>query len=107
MKYSVKSYTKIKRTRSINLWNKKKYTVETNRKLILSGVDKSKIYDQHILPLEPIDYNHIIHINILKTVNAFKMLLNEYNNITYSLEKHYIVFISFYNIWWKTLKIWL
>ena len=48
-----------------------KYTVETNRKLILSDFGKSKIYDQHILPLEPIDYNHIIHINIIKTVNAF------------------------------------
>ena len=49
-----------------------KYTVENIRKLILSDFDQSKIYDQHILPLEPIiDYNHMIHINIIKTVNAF------------------------------------
>ena len=53
------------------------YTVEANRKLILSEFDKSKTYDQHISPLEPIDYNHIIHINIIRTVNAFKKLLNE------------------------------
>ena len=43
-----------------------KSTVETNRKLMLSDFDKSKINDQHILPLEPIDYNHMLHINILK-----------------------------------------
>ena len=90
---SVKSYTKTKGTRNINLWNKNiKYTVEANCKLILSDFGKSKIYDQHILPLEPIDYNHIIHINIIKTMNAFKMLLNENYKKTDSLEKHYIVF---------------
>ena len=54
----------------------------------MSDFGKSKIYDQHILPLEPIDYNHIIHINIIKTVNAFKMLLNENDkNISDSFEK--------------------
>ena len=56
----------------------------------MSDFDKSKIYDKHILPLEPIYYNHIIHINILKTVNAFKKLLNENDKIiSDSLEKHY------------------
>ena len=68
----------------------RKYTVETNRKLILSDFDKSKIYDQNILPLEPIDYNHLIYINIIKTVNAFKMLLNENDKKNYPihLKKH-------------------
>ena len=60
--------------------------------MILSDFGKSKIYDQHILPLEPIDYNHIIHINIIKTVNAFKMLLNENDKKAHSLEKHNKVF---------------
>ena len=58
----------------------------------MSDFDKSKIYDQHILPLEPIDYNQIIHINITKTVNSFKKLLNE-NDKKYQIHlKNIIVF---------------
>jgi hypothetical protein len=66
-----------------------KYTVETNRKLILSDFDKSIIYDQNILPLENMNYDHTIHINIIKTINAFKMLLdkNDKKKLSDSLEK--------------------
>jgi hypothetical protein len=66
-----------------------KYTVETNRKLILSDFDKSIIYDQNILPLENMNYDHTIHINIIKTINTFKMLLdkNDKKKLSDSLEK--------------------
>ena len=75
-----------------------KYTVEINRKLILSDFGKSKnminIYYQQNQQI-----NRIKHMHIIKTVSAFKMLLNENDKITDSLEKHYIVFISSFNIW--------
>ena len=31
------------------------------------------------------NYNHIIHINIIKSVNAFKMLLNENDKKNYPI----------------------
>ena len=67
----------------------KKYKEETSRKLILSDFDESTIYNQDILPLVPIDYNHTIHANIIKTINAFKMLLdkNDKKKLSDSLEK--------------------
>ena len=72
------------------------YKFETDIKIILSDFDRSTIYNQKILSLEPYNSEYTIHANIIKTINSFKHLLKNHDKekLSEHLEESLKIFSS-------------